>query len=321
MKELNLADFDGIPDGPWQWIGNATSHSIYLATTHSGRRFVMQFSRWGMTGAQPVFQPADKGMVPASELLRFEVGDADVVGVDAAKQNGTVYRYDIAAIDCPAARAIAAIPELLAEVRRLREENARLNDADAFSRRELARGNEIIDQLRAESATDKATIERLERELSEAVGGETRGNNNFGKIADILKLEVWSEEEIVEAVRARIATLERERAEARQVAVKHIEKNDSLLLRIAELRREREEMGKDKARLDWVFDFLNRSECPPSKWSREMVDDAAREAEQAAFEDWCDRNSPSGDCESVQRQWEASSDYADLNSTQERNEP
>ncbi|CAB3717108.1 hypothetical protein CEY09_31615 [Achromobacter marplatensis] len=34
--------------------------------------------------------------------------------------------------------------------------------------------------------------------------------------------------------------------------------------------------------------------------------------EQAAFERWLDRTCPSGDVEAVQRQWEASSDYADL---------
>ncbi|MBY5917310.1 hypothetical protein HFO77_23230 [Rhizobium leguminosarum] len=44
--------------GPWAWFGNASSNSIYLATTHSGRRYVMDFVRWGMRGAQPRFQPA-----------------------------------------------------------------------------------------------------------------------------------------------------------------------------------------------------------------------------------------------------------------------
>ena len=39
---------------------------------------------------------------------------------------------------------------------------------------------------------------------------------------------------------------------------------------------------------------------------------AAQDAEQRAFEDWLARTYPSGDVESVQRQWEESSDYADL---------
>lgn len=42
--------------GPWQWFGNTKAKTCYLATTHSGRRFVLQFSRWGMQSAQPVFQ-------------------------------------------------------------------------------------------------------------------------------------------------------------------------------------------------------------------------------------------------------------------------
>jgi len=37
-----------------------------------------------------------------------------------------------------------------------------------------------------------------------------------------------------------------------------------------------------------------------------------RADEQAAFEKWLDRTCPSGDVEAVQRQWEASSDYAEL---------
>lgn len=63
--------------GPWAWFGNARHNSIYLATTHSGRRFVMDFVRWGMRGAQPRFQ-AEKGiMVDAKDLLQFEVGGAE----------------------------------------------------------------------------------------------------------------------------------------------------------------------------------------------------------------------------------------------------
>ena len=37
--------------------------------------------------------------------------------------------------------------------------------------------------------------------------------------------------------------------------------------------------------------------------------------EQEKFENWLTRNCPSGDAESVQRQWESSSDYADLYTT------
>lgn len=98
--------------GPWRWFGNVVHNSLYLATTHSGRRYVMSFKRWGFSGAQPQFQPAGRGLVDASQLLQFEVGDRDVVGVEAACSNGSVYRMDIRGIDCPDAHLIAAAPEL-----------------------------------------------------------------------------------------------------------------------------------------------------------------------------------------------------------------
>lgn len=96
--------------GPWSWFGNAASNSLYLATVRNGRRYVMDFTRWGMRGAQPRFQPAQMGMIDAKNLLRFEVGDRDVIGVEAAKSNSSVYRYDVVGIDAPDAHLIAASP-------------------------------------------------------------------------------------------------------------------------------------------------------------------------------------------------------------------
>lgn len=98
--------------GPWAWFGNAGGcPDIYLATTHSGRRYVMSFRRWGMRGAQPQFQ-RDHVLVDASELLQFEVGNKSVVGIEAAKNDESVYRYQISGIASPDARLIAAAPEL-----------------------------------------------------------------------------------------------------------------------------------------------------------------------------------------------------------------
>ena len=107
-----MADATHTP-GPWSWFGNARTNEIYLATVHSGRRYVMGFQRWGMRGAQPMFQPAERGLVAAEKLLKFEVGDQSVTGVDAAKADDGVYRFDIRGIDCADARLIAAAPELL----------------------------------------------------------------------------------------------------------------------------------------------------------------------------------------------------------------
>lgn len=118
---------EGTTPGPWAWFGNADNFSLYLATTHSGRRYVMGFDRWGMRGAQPCFQPHGQGMAKAAELLQFAVGDKDVVGVTAAKANASVYRMDVRDVDCADARLIAAAPELAARVIELEAENARLN--------------------------------------------------------------------------------------------------------------------------------------------------------------------------------------------------
>lgn len=96
--------------GPWGWFGQG-GHDLYLATKHSGRRYVMGFRRMGLQGAQPVFQ-VNSRMVPASDLLQFEVGDRDVVGLDAAKADDSVYRYDVRGINCADARLIAAAPDL-----------------------------------------------------------------------------------------------------------------------------------------------------------------------------------------------------------------
>lgn len=100
--------------GPWGWFGNASSNGLYLATRHSGRRYVMDFVRWGMRGAQPRFQPnARGGMIDGKDLLQFEVGDHSIVGVDAAKKDGSVYRLDVRGIACADAQVIATAAEVL----------------------------------------------------------------------------------------------------------------------------------------------------------------------------------------------------------------
>lgn len=103
--------------GPWAWFGNAGSNSVYLATTHSGRRFVMDFTRWGFRGAQPRFQAERGVMIDAKDLLQFEVGDQTIVGIEAAKKDGSVYRLDVRGINSADARLIAAAPDMLEALR------------------------------------------------------------------------------------------------------------------------------------------------------------------------------------------------------------
>lgn len=81
-----------IPHGPWGWFGGESQ--FYLATKHSGRQYIMGFVRLGMNGAQPMFRNGHT-MVEAHKVAQFEVGDHSIVGFDAARKNGSVYRYDV----------------------------------------------------------------------------------------------------------------------------------------------------------------------------------------------------------------------------------
>lgn len=91
--------------GPWGWFGNTKTHQIYLATQRWGRHFVMEFARWGMQDAQPVFfdraEPdavrksivADSTYRLASDIPVYEVAP------DArSKHDPSVYRHDIRGI-------------------------------------------------------------------------------------------------------------------------------------------------------------------------------------------------------------------------------
>ncbi len=90
------------------WYGN--QYGIYLATVHHGRRYVMGFSRMGMQGAQPNFvNPQNHTLSPASDLVKFVVGDREVTGFTEARSNDSVYRYDISEIDAPDAKRLVEL--------------------------------------------------------------------------------------------------------------------------------------------------------------------------------------------------------------------
>lgn len=99
--------------GPWGWFGNTKSQILYLSTVDRGRQFVMQFKRWGTGSGQPVFQVNNR-MVPAKELVKFEVGDGKARGHEHGLDDPSVYRMDVLDIDHPDARLIVAAPDLLA---------------------------------------------------------------------------------------------------------------------------------------------------------------------------------------------------------------
>lgn len=105
----------GHTPGPWGWYGSTHGDGrYYLATTYGGRRTVMSFRRSGTQSAQPEFQ-VDKRMVPAAELVRFDV-DPTVKGKTAGKASPSVYRFDFSEIDHPDARLIATSPDFAAGV-------------------------------------------------------------------------------------------------------------------------------------------------------------------------------------------------------------
>lgn len=91
--ELELrARFASATRGPWRWCGNGGRKRrevhLYLATTHSGRIYIMDFVRSGWSGAQPRFHPQGMPMVDARDLLTYQVE----------------YRDDISGINNPDAR-------------------------------------------------------------------------------------------------------------------------------------------------------------------------------------------------------------------------
>ena len=109
--------------GPWMWYGNSNNHEITLCTVGGGRLYIMDFVRWGMRAGQPRFQftGTNQGMIDAKHLLKYEVGDRSITGVDEAKADPSVYRYDVIGIDNPNARLIASSPCLHGVVKELVE--------------------------------------------------------------------------------------------------------------------------------------------------------------------------------------------------------
>lgn len=95
--------------GPWAWFGNLTTHEVYLATVKRGRVYVMDFVRWGMTGAAPRFQ--------CEHIMER---------VDKFAVREVPYRGHFNEIDHPDARYIAAacneLPAALDEIERLTRE-------------------------------------------------------------------------------------------------------------------------------------------------------------------------------------------------------
>jgi len=122
--------------GPWAWFGYTKpckSVNVYLATINRGRRYVMGFRRWGMSGAQPEFQ--------SDMLMR---------GIDELADRGEVvvksHSGEIVGVAHPDMDLIAHAPTdlayLLSQVEELRAE----------LQRERARVEALSEQLRQVTA-------------------------------------------------------------------------------------------------------------------------------------------------------------------------
>ena len=149
---MNLAQvralLEGVTPGPWQWFGNTKSCDVYLATVHGGRRLVMDFVRWGMSSAQPRFQVALNGgddsgvMRSVGEMAKNE--EVSKPAVPFGPLFEVPYRRDFVGIGHPDAKFIASartlVPELLAEVERLRSQ---LGAATTIGRDLVAIGRDL----------------------------------------------------------------------------------------------------------------------------------------------------------------------------------
>lgn len=156
MSDEQLAQIvarrDAATPGPWRWTGNTDVRQMELSTVKFGRMVVMNFTRWGMSGAQPQFgigrswKPDPTSaydftshglMTKASELPVFEVSPTAT-----DRSDPRVYRSDLVGIRHPDAEFIAAsrqdVDDLLAEVARLHgellEAQGRLADAQEAGR-------------------------------------------------------------------------------------------------------------------------------------------------------------------------------------------
>ncbi|GED14828.1 hypothetical protein [Aneurinibacillus migulanus] len=112
--------------GPWRWDVNKTDKLVHLSTTHSGRYHVMQFRRYGMQGAQPMFQKYEKYEGPVTERGSEGMHKVEDFAIPRVSHM-TKYGLDI---NHPDAQAIANAPEdvrkLIKEVKRLQKENQAL---------------------------------------------------------------------------------------------------------------------------------------------------------------------------------------------------
>jgi len=117
LAEIKAREQAATP-GEWYWNVNTSCHTVVLETYSNYRTIVMDCVRWGMGGAAPRFRDMAIDLMHRCETLL------------KAHHNREHHFSWCANIDHPdaafIAHARADVPALLAEVERLRAENARL---------------------------------------------------------------------------------------------------------------------------------------------------------------------------------------------------
>lgn len=128
---------DAVPAPPWRWIGSRTSGGPELVTDHSGRQYLLR-------SAKPVDARGDEILDPATDYPVY--GDLEFRDQRPNERYSTMRRGDelavgrthydentIVDVDNPLARFLRDAPQyvadLLAEIERLRQENAELERA------------------------------------------------------------------------------------------------------------------------------------------------------------------------------------------------
>lgn len=187
--------------GPWQWYGNTKTYEVYLATKHSGRRFVMDFARWGMGSAQPRFQVTIDGDASGAGVMRSLV---DLAGGDArAKEKGldlpalgplfeVDYRRQFVGIGHPDAAFIAAarqaVPVLIEEVETLRMAFSDLAD-DICGLQPVVTPDDAIKAISQRDFQLRQENESLRTQLSALEKHVAHNDDEYRTMKDILRAE------------------------------------------------------------------------------------------------------------------------------------